>query len=316
LLILIGLGSYATTASAQAGTPDVTVARATNQMVSSDGKFVTDAAAVDQATGTDPLVSPASPGTGQLAPAGTPPTDAGGKPVGTDPADTGSPDSLYVDWRHQIYTTTSYPYRAVVHIVSSLGSCTGFMIGPDTVATAGRCVYNYGWASWAVVYPGRNGSYVPYGACGAVRFYSQTYWTINRWPDHDYGAIKLNCTIGYNTGWFGFRWQSYSYTGQPVILTGYPTDKPYATMWQLDRLKITSSYPTALYYDNNRMFTSPTPGAPVWNSLNGCYNCAIAINSAQLVGQPCDYYGGCSGGGVRITQAAFNFLVSWKNAPR
>ncbi len=75
------------------------------------------------------------------------------------------------DRRVQVTATTTYPARATVWITfnkssTSTGwSCTGFMIAPNVVATAGHCV-NFGTSggtgffqkSSFRIYPGRNGS--------------------------------------------------------------------------------------------------------------------------------------------------------------
>lgn len=59
------------------------------------------------------------------------------------------------DERVRISGTTSFPYRATVQLsikypnTSSTYGCTGFLVNPNTVVTAGHCVYSqdHGWAS-------------------------------------------------------------------------------------------------------------------------------------------------------------------------
>lgn len=213
------------------------------------------------------------------------------------------------DNRYQITNTTSYPYTAIVQISFTQGGstygCTGWMINANTVATAGHCVFDNGaWSTNVVVYPGRNGSSTPYGSCGYTRLYSVTGWTSSRNPEYDYGAIKLNCSIGDSTGWFGYRWQSASLTGEPTYLAGYPCDKPYPTMWRHDdQVRVTET--RRLYYANDTYGCQS--GAPVWNNGGSCSTCGIAIHA---------YGVGSNGynGGTRITQEVFNNLTSWKNA--
>lgn len=71
------------------------------------------------------------------------------------------------DTRYQEGSTTTSPWGSIVHISSTVGGCTGFMLNRDTVVTAGHCVYwNGAWATNYTVSPGRNGvSYQPYGTC-------------------------------------------------------------------------------------------------------------------------------------------------------
>ncbi|HEY0739370.1 MAG TPA: serine protease [Herpetosiphonaceae bacterium] len=208
------------------------------------------------------------------------------------------------DNRVRITGTTSFPYRAIAHITSSIGGCTGWLIDANTVVTAGHCLHNGSWASNVRVYPGRNGSSTPYGSCGASRLFSVTGWTSSRSPEYDYGAIKLNCSVGNQTGWFGYRWQSASLTGQATNLAGYPGDKAYATLWRdNDTVRITQD--RRLFYANDT--AGGQSGSPVWNSGGNCSTCGIAIHA---------YGVGSNGynGGTRITEAVFNNLTSWKNS--
>jgi glutamyl endopeptidase len=272
-------------------------------IVSSDG-FVaaTNEAGVYRAKG-ESFVLPER-GTGATVRGGTA-NDAPVAPAAAPGQEVGIESVIGADSRYQITGTTAYPYSAIVHITSSIGGCTGWLIGPDTVATAGHCVYGTsGWATNVVVYPGRNGSSTPYGSCGYTRLNTVNGWTTSRSPEYDYGAIKLNCTIGNSTGWFGFRWQSASLTGQPSYISGYPGDKPYGTQWRSDDLvRITET--RRLFYGNDTY--GGHSGSPVWNGEASCSPCGIAIHA---------YGVGSNGynGGTRITEAVFNNLLSWKNS--
>lgn len=225
------------------------------------------------------------------------------------PGQEASPESVIgPDGRVRITTTTTYPYRAIAHVTSSIGGCTGWLISDDTVATAGHCVHTGGsggsWATNVRVYPGRNGSSLPYGSCTAARLYSVTGWTSSKNRDYDYGAIKLNCTVGNTTGWFGFRWTSSSLTGQASYIAGYPGDKTYGTLWRHnDQIRITQT--RRLYYANDT--AGGQSGAPVWNGTSTCNPCGIAIHAYGV-----DSTG--YNGGTRITEAVFNNLVAWKDA--
>ena len=208
------------------------------------------------------------------------------------------------DSRYQITNTTVYPYRAIAKITSSIGGCTGWLINANTVVTAGHCLYNGSWATNVVVYPGRNGTSSPYGSCGYTRLYSVSGWTSSRSPEYDYGAIKLNCSIGNTTGWFGYRWQSASLTGQPSYISGYPGDKPSGTQWRSDdSVRITET--RRLFYANDTY--GGHSGSPVWNNGASCSTCGIAIHA---------YGVGSNGynGGTRITEAVYNNLTTWKNS--
>jgi glutamyl endopeptidase len=276
-------------------------------IVSSDGSTpaASTAGSVQDSAG---LYSPSFAGANEL-PKGDKKSDAGTnvQPLPKDQA--GISSVIGTDNRYQITATTSFPYRAIAQISFTSGGstygCTGWLINANTVATAGHCVYDNGaWSTNVVVYPGRNGSSMPYGSCGYSRLYSVTGWTSSRNPEYDYGVIKLNCSIGNTTGWFGYRWQSASLTGQPTYLAGYPCDKPYPTMWRHDdSVRVTET--RRIYYANDTYGCQS--GAPVWNNEASCSTCGIAIHA---------YGVGSNGynGGTRITQEVYNNLTTWKNS--
>jgi glutamyl endopeptidase len=236
----------------------------------------------------------------------------GGQRTVSDPAIAPAPQGDQVgiesiigtDSRYQITDTTVYPYRAIAKITSSIGGCTGWLINANTVVTAGHCIYNGSWATNVVVYPGRNGSSTPYGSCGYTRLFSVSGWTTSRSPEYDYGAIKLNCTIGNTTGWFGYRWSSSSLTGQASYISGYPGDKTFGTQWRSDdSIRITET--RRLFYANDTY--GGHSGSPVWNNAGNCSTCGIAIHA---------YGVGSNGynGGTRITETVYNNLTTWKNS--
>ena len=218
------------------------------------------------------------------------------------------------DDRVRVNPTTTYPARAVAHISFANGAlCSGFLIDPDTVATAGHCVERgagggfYSVSSYRVT-PGRNGSTAPYGFCGARALYTVNGWANNSDERYDFGAIKLNCSIGNTVGWFG-----YGPIGSPVGKTslnnGYPGDKPYGTQWKSsDRFRAATT--RQLFYGNDTY--GGLSGSPVYQA-SGCGGpCARAIHA----------YGWGHGSyphdtwnhGTRITSGVANLLTTWKNA--
>lgn len=210
------------------------------------------------------------------------------------------PNSLYVDTRYRIASPASYPNSAVVLItMSNAGKnyrCSGSLIGRNTVVTAGHCLFFSGqWVSNVRVYPGYTGVSAPYGSCTAWRLYSVLGWTRDRNGNFDYGAIKLNCTIGYRTGWLGYRWTSASLNTLFTKTAGYPVDKGYQQWGSNGR--VTYSAPRQLRYTN---FTTPGfNGAPVYDS--GRYVVAV-----HRVASP---WG--ASWGLRITSDVFQNLKYW-----
>lgn len=212
------------------------------------------------------------------------------------------------DNRTRVKDTSKYPYSAIVHIESDIGNCTGWMIGPDTVATAGHCIFDPDqkkWASWAKVYPGRDGDRLPYGYAQASRLYSVVGWTQQGNSNYDYGAIKLDKDVGKKTGWFGYRWQSGSFDDTQVNVSGYPGDKDFGTQWEhRDQIRETTTH--KLLYDNDTY--SGQSGSPIYeDQYQKCGVCSIAIHTNGVYGNK------KNNRGTRITKEVFDNLNTWKN---
>ncbi|MDR0964301.1 MAG: trypsin-like peptidase domain-containing protein [Clostridium sp.] len=121
-------------------------------------------------------------------------------------------------------------YRNTVYISTTLNGITygasGFMIGPNAVATSGHVVYNatHGWITSATVTPARRSSnpISPYGTATAIAYECGYNYANGGSADDDWGIIYLDSNIGYSVGWLGLRWQSASYNDSSVSLIGYP----------------------------------------------------------------------------------------------
>ncbi|HEY5997684.1 MAG TPA: trypsin-like serine protease [bacterium] len=231
-----------------------------------------------------------------------------------------------VDSRLRVGTTTTYPSRAIVYLYvvfpnTAAYSCTGWMIGPRTVATAGHCVYSAGDGGWATsikAYPGRNGSTAPYGYRWGYRVFSPPGWTGSASQFYDYGAIQLAGTaIGNTTGWFGFRWQtSNSFPGYFTV-RGYPGDKIgtlAATMWTMNGAVLAGGTPTTTY-GKKLWYLMDTyggqSGSPIYQTWGGqcCYGVGIHAYGAAAWPGPTPPYNS----GTRITSAVFANLLNWRN---
>jgi glutamyl endopeptidase len=226
------------------------------------------------------------------------------------------------DNSRQIQTTTKFPYRAVVWIKyvnqsGLIGWCSGYMIGANTVATAGHCVYDPqefgGWISrsFFVVVPGANADAqdpTPYGSCGATRLFASRGWRVSRGSNsnYDYGAIKLNCSIGNRTGYFGLT-RPTSPVGITSIISGYPSGHPIGTMWRsVDQVRAVTT--KRIFYRND---TFPgDSGAPVYrSSTSACRWCAFGIHTTgnDVVN------GQVYNGGTRITLSVLRNLNHWRH---
>src|SRR5215204_913433 len=213
------------------------------------------------------------------------------------------------DRRVQVTTTTTYPARATVWITfnksaSSTGwSCTGFLIAPNVVATAGHCVNSgksggtgFFQTSSFRIYPGRNGSSSPYLCPGGAVARAQQLWTNATWNSsgaetNDYGAIALSCDLGNTTGYFGWTSSGHS-VGTEVDTQGYPADKPSGTQWDADNCStsasgtvqctITATTSQQLFYKNDTF--GGQSGSPLFRVTSTGCTCAIGIHAYGLHG--------------------------------
>jgi V8-like Glu-specific endopeptidase len=146
------------------------------------------------------------------------------------------------DQRVAVEDATAYPWRCVCWLeietqdeLRFLG--TGWLAGPRTIITAGHCVYFHahgGWAKRISVIPGRNGSMIPFNSFASSDLRSVAGWIQTQDETYDYGAIILPEAqpIGALLGTLGWADLSDVQLAQrDLILPGYPSDKPVASLW-------------------------------------------------------------------------------------
>ena len=181
------------------------------------------------------------------------------------------------DTRTQVNPTTVVPYQQIAHLnVTYLsivtGTCTGWFVGPHTVMTAGHCVYDpiFGWATSVEVIPAKNGGTNPHGSqtVGSSALRAVDGWVNSGNQNFDYGAIILpNDNLGNAVGWFHYGVFSDTFlTGiegstPELIVTGYPADKTFGTMWT-DPDPLYDFNANWLYYYVDTY--SGQSGSPIW----------------------------------------------------
>lgn len=219
------------------------------------------------------------------------------------------------DDRWPVNSTTAFPHSAVVQITRNGNAhCTGWLYGANVVATAGHCVHSGGsggtwYTSGLQIWPGRAGTSAPYGSCGALSLHSVVGWTTNANEQYDYGVIKLDCSIGNSTGWFGYWWQSASVDDYVIRICGYPGDKP-STQWCGDG-KVGVDTDEQVFYANDTI--NGMSGSPVHQYRANCGWCSMGIHAYGVHGGG-SFWHALYNHGTRITEAKFNNLWNWKNS--
>jgi V8-like Glu-specific endopeptidase len=217
------------------------------------------------------------------------------------------------DGRTRVNPTTAYPNRALAYLAvefgTSSGLCTGWFVGPNTIVTAGHCVYDTEtnkWATKITAYAGRNGA-TAVAQTSAKYWVSVAGWVVSENWEYDYAVIKTTNNTGNTVGWFGWRWQSSNTFSGSYTIRGYPGDKPLGTMWTMNGSVTTRSNlsPRKLWYTIDT--AGGQSGSPVYANYNGqcCYGYAVHA------------YGLSNGynSGTRITSEVHNNLVMWRSMP-
>lgn len=226
----------------------------------------------------------------------------------------GDAPSVVIGWDSRVPVKTNrYPTRAIVYIeLNGVHHCTGFMISSNTVATAGHCVHSGGsggsWYNRATmrVFAGRDGANKPNGSCTVRRLHSVVGWTQNRLRDYDYGAMRLNCTIGSKVGWFGMYGKS-DWSNEPAIVSGYPGDKPKDQWLSAD--KVRASTARVLLYRVDTI--GGHSGSPIWSDRDGVATTGTWAYGIHTFGDAANR----RNGGTRLVAPVINNYINWINLP-
>jgi len=220
------------------------------------------------------------------------------------------------DERIRVRNTQEYPFRAIAWLLITFSgnvqySCSGWFAGPQTVVTAGHCLYEHGlgWATSVGVYPGRSRNSTPFG--GEIAYTSQLR-SVAGWVDaanhrYDYGAIILKNSWKETVGYFGFYHPSKSeLQNRDAALYGYPADKPEGTQWGMTGT-IQGMTRSKLFYDADTF--GGQSGSAVWYRYRArCNPCAVGVHGYGTGFSPYADFNS----GVRISRQVFNNLYQWR----
>ena len=205
---------------------------------------------------------------------------------GTQPAPT---VVIGADNRTKVTNTVAAPYWNIGRI--AIG-CTGTLITPKHVLTAGHCVSDgagsfYSNLAFSVA---QNGSYRPWGTTAWSRALTTSAWHNNANSNYDYALIVLSAAPhGGNAGW-GVYAGNGSYS-----ITGYPADKPAGTMWRhAGAVSTSGSY--------RLCYTIDTAGG---NSGSGIADGSAYVRGIHTTGSSSQ---NC---GTRLTSTVYNTLQGW-----
>lgn len=206
------------------------------------------------------------------------------------------------DERVRVTPTTYWPWITIGRI--DLG-CTGTVVGPRHVITAGHCVYNIDTDSWYYnldFSPAQDGSYLPFGTVTWSVAITTTGWTVNHDRNYDYAMIVLADTIGYTTGYMSYGYDNNLCGNCIVNINGYPADKPFGTMWHSD-CPLTQVQTYRLYYECDTYNGNSGSGVYMYWSPDTRIIYGIHAYGVDSTGD---------NGGTRITSSVFNNFNSWR----
>lgn len=237
----------------------------------------------------------------QQAHSGSDEEDESPRPPELDPGDPLPESVIGRDTRERVTNTALYPYRAIGRI--ELG-CTGTLIGPRHVLTAGHCIYNTRtdrWYSSIKFSPGQNASQRPYGKLDWTHAITVKGWVVDHLRNYDVAMIVLGEDVGTRSGWLGFGFAQ-NLPADEVNVNGYPGDKPTGTLWH-------SACPIGLERLFRLYYVCDTFGG---NSGSGVYRFLRATGERTIWG--IHAYGVDStgmNGATRIRRATYAALRKW-----
>lgn len=204
--------------------------------------------------------------------------------------------------RQQITDASKAPFS----FVGKIGmSCTGTLVGPRHVITAGHCVYDLPSRSWMMnlTFTPRqveNGEY-PFGTIKWKRVFVQKEFIEKADVDYDFAIVELEEPIGDKIGWAGIQPITNETSLKKIRITGYPQDEILDTMW-------TVTCPATI------KGTQFSYKCDTYNGMSGSsIFSAKAAGAQEMISGIHSYGTNDYNGGVILNQNNFNIITAWKN---
>lgn len=203
-------------------------------------------------------------------------------------------------------SSTTFPYCSYGVVsctwpdgASSFG--TGWLFGPNDVATAAHVVYSHengGYPSSIIFYPGVNksGSIVGASYEATIAVLPATYQS-ERDDTKDYAFLSLNSNIGNTLGYLG--WTTSVSVGNTMALTGYAGEHPYELWEGIGQIKSTSGSFLRYTADSSRGMS----GGAIYLTIPMK---AAGFNHGGYPGESYNY-------GVKINSSIANEMNYYKN---
>ena len=223
------------------------------------------------------------------------------------------------DQRIRVGDTTSAPFSFVTKIIidfkDAYASCSGVMISPKHVLTAGHCVYSRydgGFAISAMAVPGYQTGLAPFGAANVIDIQIPRAWRSGD-PDSDIALLTLDASIGDLSGYVAIKALN-APIGKSISVVGYPGDLEQAEAQYADSGRVRAVLQSRLVYRLDTAVGESGAGL-LFNSSSKLELTAVGIQDSSALDLNDLYVVGVHSGGsvignqgVRITRASLRVL--------